>query len=37
MVNFGADPIPLPDGEILVSSGEAEGRLPADTAVWLRT
>ena len=37
MVNFGADPFPLPDGEILVSSGEVEGHLPPDTAVWLRT
>ena len=35
MVNFGADPVPLPDGEILVSSGVVEGRLPPDAAVWL--
>jgi alpha-glucosidase len=37
MVNFGADPFPLEDGEILVSSGVVEGHLPPDTAVWLRT
>ena len=37
MVNFGADPLPLPDGEILVSSDEIEGHLPPDTSVWLRT
>lgn len=35
MVNFGADPVPLPDVEILVSSDEVEGHLPPDTAVWL--
>jgi alpha-glucosidase len=37
MVNFGADPTPLPDGEIVVYSGDLEGSLPPDTAVWLLT
>ncbi|MFD5897243.1 glycoside hydrolase family 13 protein [Streptomyces sp. NPDC060366] len=41
-VNFGPDPLPLPEGygtaEVVLTSGRLtdEGRLPADTAVWLR-
>lgn len=41
-VNFDPDPLPLPEGfgaaEVVLSSGRLtdEGRLPADTAVWLR-
>jgi alpha-glucosidase len=38
-VNFGADPAPLPPyDEVLLSSGPLgeDGRLPTDTAVWLR-
>ena len=38
LVNFGADPYPLPDGEILVSSVSLTGRqLGTDEAVWLRS
>lgn len=38
-VNFGADPMPLPDHlDVLCASGPLDGgRLPSDTAVWLRT
>ena len=38
-VNFGAEPAPLPPyDEVLLSSGPLDegGRLPTDTAVWLR-
>ncbi|MEU0954538.1 alpha-amylase family glycosyl hydrolase [Streptomyces niveus] len=41
-VNFGPDPLPLPEGfgaaEVVLASGRLtdEGWLPADTAVWLR-
>jgi alpha-glucosidase len=40
MVNLSADPVALPDdAELLISSGPltGDGRLPADTAVWLST
>jgi alpha-glucosidase len=39
VVNFAAEPLDLPDHhEILLASGELDdGRLPGDTAVWLRT
>jgi alpha-glucosidase len=37
MTNFGAEPVSLPAGEVLLSSAQLEGgRLPADAAVWLR-
>jgi alpha-glucosidase len=39
IANLGADTLPLPGGEVLVSSADvdlAEG-LPTDTAVWLLT
>ena len=37
VVNFGADPIELPAGEVVVSSVPLEDRLlPRDAAVWLR-
>jgi alpha-glucosidase len=39
VLNFGPDSAPLPEyEEILLSSGplDDEGRLPSDTAVWLR-
>jgi alpha-glucosidase len=38
VVNFGADPTPLPQHRaVLLASGELPGgRLPTDTAVWLR-
>lgn len=36
--NFNAEPMPLPAGEVLISSADlADGKLPADTSVWLRT
>ena len=38
VVNFGADPYLLPDGEVLVSSVSLDGRqLGTDEAVWLRS
>jgi alpha-glucosidase len=37
ITNFGAEPISLPAGEVLLSSVELEeGRLPGDATVWLR-
>ncbi|HEX6151518.1 glycoside hydrolase family 13 protein [Nocardioides sp.] len=38
VLNCGATPVPLPDGDVLISSGRLEdGKLPADTAAWLQT
>jgi alpha-glucosidase len=39
MANLSAEPVGLPDrAEVLLASGPlADGQLPADTAVWLRT
>ena len=35
--NFGSEPVALPAGEVLISSGElVDGQLPADTTVWLK-
>jgi len=37
VMNFGTTPVDLPDGEVLVASGPLDGgRLPGETAVWLR-
>ena len=37
LTNFGPDPVPLPDGEVLLTSGPlADGQVPADRTVWLR-
>ena len=37
VLNTGSAPVELPAGEVIASSGPlADGRLPADTAVWLR-
>ncbi len=37
VTNFGTDPIPLPEGEVLLASGQlAAGELPGETTVWLR-
>ncbi|MBA3524298.1 MAG: DUF3459 domain-containing protein [Geodermatophilaceae bacterium] len=37
VVNFGVDPVPLPAGELLLSSHPVmDGNLPGDTAAWLR-
>jgi alpha-glucosidase len=36
LLNCGTEPVPLPSGEVLFSSGTlADGRLPPDTAAWL--
>jgi len=37
LLNAGLRSVKLPDGEVIVSSGPVGDRLPADTAVWLRT
>lgn len=38
MMNFGLRSAELPPGEVLIASGSLEiGRLPGDTAVWLRS
>ncbi|WP_144761620.1 glycoside hydrolase family 13 protein [Curtobacterium sp. 9128] len=37
VTNFGVDPVPLPDGEVVVASGPlGDGVLPGETTVWLR-
>ncbi|WP_375484014.1 glycoside hydrolase family 13 protein [uncultured Jatrophihabitans sp.] len=37
LLNAGTDPVPVPDGEVLVASGPVvDGMLPPDTAVWIR-
>ncbi|WP_433825080.1 alpha-amylase family glycosyl hydrolase [Actinoplanes sp. CA-015351] len=38
VVAMGAGPVAVPDGEVLISSGPLapDGRLPADTAAWVR-
>lgn len=38
VTNFGAEPVALPAGEVLLTSGElcTDGRLPQDTTAWLR-
>ena len=37
LTNFGPDPVALPDGEVLLTSGPlTDGRVPADRTVWLR-
>jgi alpha-glucosidase len=39
VVNTGAEPLPLPWGELLLASDPVfdGGELPTDTAAWLRT
>jgi alpha-glucosidase len=38
VVNLSPAPVDLPPGELILASGELDGgRLPTDTAVWLRT
>jgi alpha-glucosidase len=38
VTNFGAQPVALPEGEVLLASGPVEGGLlDADTTVWLRS
>ena len=38
VTNFGTDPVPLPAGQVLLSSSPLTGGglLPAETTVWLR-
>ncbi|MDK7198418.1 hypothetical protein QP431_09415, partial [Actinotignum sanguinis] len=38
LTNFGATPAALPEGDVLLCSGEltADGMLPQDTSVWMR-
>jgi alpha-glucosidase len=37
VTNFGAEPVPLPAGEVLLASTPLDGdRLPGETTVWLR-
>ena len=37
VVNCGTSPVELPEGELLLASGPVDGgKLPADTAAWLR-
>jgi alpha-glucosidase len=35
VLNCGTDPVALPAGEVILASGPVDGKLPADTAVWL--
>ena len=37
MTNFGADPVDLPEGKVLLTSGDLtqDGKLPQDTTVWI--
>lgn len=36
VTNFGTEPVSLPDGTVVVSSGPlADGKLPSDTTAWL--
>jgi alpha-glucosidase len=36
VLNCGVAPVELPDGELVLASGPIDGKLPPDTAVWLR-
>ena len=36
VLNCGTSPVELPAGEVLLASGPINGKLPADTAAWLR-
>lgn len=38
ITNFSAEPMALPEGEVLLSSGplNADGKLPQDTSVWMK-
>jgi alpha-glucosidase len=37
VVNFGSEPIAIPEGMVLLTSGDlVDGLLPGDSAVWLR-
>ncbi len=37
LVNFGREPVVIPEGQVLLASGDiVDGLLPEDTAVWIR-
>jgi alpha-glucosidase len=36
VLNCGVAPVELPDGELVLASGPIDGKLPPDTAAWLR-
>ena len=36
VLNCGDAAAELPQGEVLLASGPVDGKLPADTAAWLR-
>jgi alpha-glucosidase len=38
VANLGAEPVALPEGEVLVASGPltVDGAVPTDTTAWLR-
>jgi alpha-glucosidase len=37
LTNFGDEPVSLPDGDVIISSGPLDdGRVPTDITVWLR-
>jgi alpha-glucosidase len=36
LINTGARPVTLPEGEVLLASGPVSGELPPNTSVWLR-
>jgi alpha-glucosidase len=36
VLNAGTRPVPLPAGDVVISSGPVEDELPPDTAAWLR-
>lgn len=35
MTNFGTEPVPVPPGRIVLSSGPTRAELPAETTVWI--
>ncbi len=35
LVNCGTEPVPVPEGTVLMSSGPVAGSVPPDTAVWV--
>ena len=38
VTNFGPDPVPLPEGDVIIASSPLtdDGAVPTDTTVWLR-
>ncbi|WP_228479833.1 glycoside hydrolase family 13 protein [Microbacterium abyssi] len=35
MTNFGEEPVPLPGGQVMLSSRRVDGELPGETTVWI--